>query len=208
MAALGPARVALLLAVLALAPGCSPSMDWVLTPDQQGRLAFERGDLERAARLFEDRTWRGIAAYELGDYAGAARALAAVPSARAQFQYGNALARLERLPEALAAYDRALEAQPDFPEAVFNRDWVQGLQDLADQEYEDAGGTGGKLEADEIVFDERGAKGKGEMTAPEARAQGLSEAEMRDLWMRRVQTTPADFLQLKFAVQAQAEEAP
>lgn len=191
-----------------LTTGCRPSIDWVLTPDQQGRLAFERGEPARAARLFQDRTWRGIAAYQAGDYAGAARALASVPSARAQFQYANALARLERLPEALAAYDRALAARPDFPEAAFNREWVQGLQDLAEKEYDDAGGTGGQLEADEIVFDERGARGQGEMTAPEARAQGLSETEMRDLWMRRVQTTPGDFLRLKFAVQALAEETP
>lgn len=182
--------------------------DWFLTPDQQGRLWLERGEPLRAAHAFDDRLWTGLAYYDAGDYPAAATALAPLDSARARFQYGNALARQERLPEAVAAYTRALELQPDFPEAAFNLGWVQGLIELDQKEYEDAGGTGGKLEADKIVFDEEGAKGQGEMTAQEARRQGLSEAQMRELWMRRVQTTPGDFLRLKFAYQVQAEEAP
>jgi Ca-activated chloride channel family protein len=108
----------------------------------------------------------------------------------------------------VAAYDAVLDEEPELSEASFNRDWVAGLLALDQKEYDDAGGTGGMLEADRIVFDERGARGKGEMTQQEARAQGLSEAELRDLWMRRVQTTPGDFLRLKFAYQLVPEDAP
>lgn len=189
-------------AVLVTGLGCQPSVDDWFTPDQQGRFWMERGQTLRAARLFEDRLWKGVAYYLAEDFSSAANALAPVQSPRAQFLYGNALARQERLPEAVMAYDRALALQSSFPEATFNRDWVQGLLELDQKEYEDAGGTGGQLEADEIVFDEKGAKGKGEMTAQEARAQGLSEVQMREMWMRRVQTTPADFLRLKFSYQA------
>jgi Ca-activated chloride channel family protein len=187
---------------------CTPSLDWFLTPDQQGRLWLERGEPLRAARSFEDRLWKGLAYYGAEDFASAAAALAPLDTARGKFQYGNALARQERLPEAVAAYQRALALEPEFPEAVFNLDWVRGLLELDQMEYEDAGGTGGKLEADKIVFDEKGAKGKGEMTTGEARAQGLSEAQLREMWMRRVQTAPADFLRLKFLYQDQTGSAP
>ena len=152
-----------------------------LTPDQQGRLWLERGEAVRAAHAFEDRLWSGLAWYEAGDWAASASALAPVDTARSRFQYGNALARQERLPEAVAAYTRALELQPDFPEAAFNLDWVQGLLELDQKEYEDAGGTGGKLEADKIVFDEKGAKGKGEMTTQEARFAPTSDGPSTDV---------------------------
>ena len=34
----------------------------------------------------------------------------------------------------------------------------------------------------------------------------LSDEELRALWLRRVQTKPADFLRAKFAFQAQSQE--
>lgn len=205
--------LALGLAALLMA-GCAPEqvpdsvLGWFLTPDQQGRLWFERGDPGRAARYFEDPLWKGLAFYAAEEWAPAAASLGTLEAVNGRFPYANALARSERLPEAVAAYDAVLADEPDLAEAAFNRDWVAGLLALDEKEYDDAGGTGGKLEADRIVFDERGAKASGEMTQLEARAQGLSEAELRDLWMRRVQTTPGDFLRLKFAYQAHPVDAP
>ena len=197
-----------------LAAGCAPEqvpermLGWFLTPDQQGRLWLERRDPERAARCFEDPLWKGLAFYAAEEWEPAAAVLATTQTTRGRFQHANALARLERLPEAVAAYDAVLAEEPDLAEATFNRDWVAGLLALDEKEYDDAGGTGGKLEADRIVFDDKAAKAKGEMTQQEARAQGLSEAELRDMWMRRVQTTPGDFLRLKFAYQTHPAGTP
>ena len=196
---------------LVFALGCAPErvpdrvLGWFLTPDQQGRLWLERGDAVRAARVFEDPLWKGLAFYEAEEWEPAAAVLRTAPSPRARFQQANALARLERLPEAVEAYDAVLAAEPGLAEATFNRDWVAGLLAQDQKEYDDAGGTGGKLEADRIVFDERGAKGKGEMTQEEARAQGLTDSQLREMWMRRVQTTPGDFLRLKFAYQTEVD---
>jgi len=209
-------RLALAIALLGQT-ACTPALvdsvpprvvAWFLARDQQGRLWLEAGEPGRAARSFESKLWKGLASYAAEDWAAAAAALATVDTARGKVQYGNALARQERLPEAMEAYERALEHRQDFPEASFNLDWVRRLHELDQKEYEDAGGTGGKLEADKIVFDEKGAKGKGEMTSEEARAQGLSEAQLREMWMRRVETTPGEFLQLKFAYQAEAGAVP
>ena len=42
------------------------------------------------------------------------------------------------------------------------------------------------------------------MSTEDAIARGLSDEQLQEMWMRRVQTTPGDFLALKFAYQLQA----
>jgi hypothetical protein len=95
--------------------------------------------------------------------------------------------------------------QPDFAEAQFNRDWVGGLYELSQREYDDSGGTGGKLGADDFVISDRADNAQQTMTAEEAASQGLSDEQIEQLWMRRVQTTPGDFLAYKFSFQAQRQ---
>ena len=56
------------------------------------------------------------------------------------------------------------------------------------------------MSADEIVFE----KGKPPLSAGEEQVEGGSEAtdaELRSIWLRQVQTKPADFLRAKFAQQ-------
>lgn len=50
--------------------------DWFLTPDQQGRLAYENKDYAKAATLFTDPEWRGYAQLRAGQYADAAATFA------------------------------------------------------------------------------------------------------------------------------------
>ena len=178
---------------------------FILTPDQQGRYYYERGEFNKAARAFTRPLWKGLAFYAAKDYASAAPLFAELDNAQGYFYLGNALARQERLAEAVDAYNKALGLQPDFEEAAFNLDWVTGLLELEHKEYEDAGGTGGKLRADKIVFDERAKNARQTTTAQEMKAaQGLSDEQIQTMWMRRVQTTPGDFLRLKFSYQEQA----
>jgi Ca-activated chloride channel family protein len=61
-----------------------------------------------------------------------------------------------------------------------------------------------KIGADEIVFDSAG-KNAGQDTEI-AGAQALSDQEIQALWLRRVQTRPADFLKAKFAFQLAAAD--
>jgi Ca-activated chloride channel family protein len=60
--------------------------------------------------------------------------------------------------------------------------------------------TGGMLAADEIVFttgDSPPGAGEEQTEGPEA----MSDEELRAVWLRQVQTKPADFLAAKFAYQ-------
>lgn len=182
-------------------------IDWWLTSDQQARLLYERGQYAAAAQRFADPMWKGLAYYSAQDFASAAAMFATVETPEGRFYLGNSLAHADKLAEANDAYLEALQMRADFPEAVFNQEWVAGILDIENREYEDAGGTGGKLAADEIVFDDKASNAQGEMTVEEAQQQGLTDQQLQEMWMRRVQTTPGDFLELKFAYQLQKQGA-
>lgn len=179
-----------------------------LTPDQQGRLKYEQEQYQDAARLFVDNRWKALSFFMAGDFSNAAVLFGKFDTPWGYFNQGNALAKMEKLQPAIDAYSRALKLKPEFPEAEFNLGWVTKLLELDTKEYDDAGGTGGKLGADKIVIDERGAKATGEMSMQELQAQqGLSDEAMQEIWMRRVQTTPGDFLRLKFSYQLSTQSS-
>ena len=70
------------------------------------------------------------------------------------------------------------------------------------------GGTGGMLAADEIVIDPDAPASSSESDEQVEAGVGeqMSDEELRSLWLRRVQTKPADFLRTKFAYQFAARE--
>ena len=71
---------------------------------------------------------------------------------------------------------------------------------------DDAGGTGGQLEADAIVFDNRAKNASQTQEVDMGEGDKLSDEELRALWLRRVQTKPADFLRAKFSYQLSQQE--
>lgn len=101
--------------------------DLWLRPDQQGERLLEQRRPAEAALRFEDPHWKGVALYEAGDYAGAAQQFAAGDSAADHYNRATALARAGELAAALDAYDQALERQPDFPAAQYNRELIQAV---------------------------------------------------------------------------------
>lgn len=168
--------------------------DLWLTPDQQGRLAYERGDFVTAAERFSDPMWRGAALYRAGKYAEAIDTFARVDSAESDYDQANALAQLGKLKPAIASYQQALERRPDWPEAKANLALVQSLLPPDEKEEDETEPPSEK--PDQIQFDDKGKKGKaGEVDAP--------RATTAELWMRNIQTTPAELLKRKFAMQVQ-----
>lgn len=124
LAAAGFRRGWLMLAAAVILPGVSPdaqALDWASwwrRPDQQAYRAFVDREPARAATLFEDPAWKAAAQYRAGDFADAARNAARAPGA--DYNRGNALARLGRYDEAIAAYEAALKRNPDDADARHN----------------------------------------------------------------------------------------
>jgi Ca-activated chloride channel family protein len=197
-AALGIAAVA-----LALASARNPDL-WS-SPDQRADRLFRAGKFEDAAGAYQDPYRRGVALYRAGNFKDAAAAFATVATPEAAFDRGNALAMQGKYADAIASYDRALSLRPGWTEAEENRAVAVVRRDRMTFKGGDA--TGGQVKADKIVFEKGKNSQPGEKTEVAA-SDPLSDEELRGLWLRRVQTKPADFLRAKFAFQAQEAKAP
>lgn len=104
------------------------ALDWDdlwLRSDQQGQRAMDERDYAAAAELFDDPAWKAAAQHRAGDYRGALDSLEPLVDAKSNYNRGNALARLGRYHEAIAAYDRTLAERPDHADAKFNKELLE-----------------------------------------------------------------------------------
>jgi Ca-activated chloride channel family protein len=121
--------VALVLCALLVPPAAHAGwwQDLWQRRDQQALQALDQGDPERAASLFENQQWRGVAQYRSADYAAAAKDFAAAVSGRGYYNRGNALAHQGKLEDAIVAYDQALKLNPNDEDAAFNKALLEKL---------------------------------------------------------------------------------
>jgi Ca-activated chloride channel family protein len=202
-------RVGLLSLILMISGCVGDWNDLWLTSDQQAQRMADSGDHAAAAQLFSNPMRSGTQWYRAGEFERAAAEFGRLEAADAYFNRGNALVFQGKYEDAIQVYERALQMQPNWPEAEENRQLAQVRKARLERPEDDAGGTGGMLEADEIVFDLNSSSkpGQGEQTVDEG--GGLRDDQLREMWLRRVETRPADFLAARFAYQLalQAEAA-
>jgi Ca-activated chloride channel family protein len=106
--------------------------------NQQAMQQLEQGDAQQAAELFEQPAWRATAEYRAGNYAKSAEILQSIDNADAHYNRGNALAKNGAYTEALQAYQRALELQPEHEDARYNKQQVeQALQQAENNPQQD-----------------------------------------------------------------------
>jgi Ca-activated chloride channel family protein len=198
-------------AILVMVAGCSSTTggngfaDLWWTADQQGRRLLGRGEFARAAERFEDPMWKGVAHYRDGNFEQAAEFFGRVSAAEAAFNLGKAHAGLGRYEEAVGAYEAALAERPDWREAIDNRDAVAALIPQQLELPEDEQGSGEpSFDPDEIRFDEKGQKGR----PGEIEQSLLTDEQLAEMWLRRLQTSPAGFLRQRFALEAASESTP
>ncbi len=173
---------------------------WV-TPDQQAQALFSRGEYGQAAGLFMDPMRRGTALFRAGRFEEAGAEFGRVESATGAFNRGNALVMQGKYDDAIQSYDRALLLKPEWRAAQDNRQIAEIRAKMKERPEGDQGGPT-DIGADEIVFDETGKKNQGgEKEEDEGGETELSQQEIQAMWLRRVQTRPADFLRTKFAYQ-------
>jgi Ca-activated chloride channel family protein len=167
------------------------------TPDQQGQRYFERGEFAEAAKIFRDPFRQGTAWYRAGEFEKSAQSFARRDTAEAHYNQGNAWLMHGDYAAAIVSYDRALEKRPDWKQPAENRALALSRAKMVEQNGGDMGDQ--KIGADKTVFDKK-AKNEGQDTET-AGGKTLSDQEIQALWLRRVQTRPADFLKAKFAYQ-------
>jgi Ca-activated chloride channel family protein len=202
-----PLRASVTMLLLLLLPpgvqaGSGGRADLWFTPDQQGQRLFQRGEFAEAAEVFRDPMWQGAAWFRAGEFERAGQAFARRDTAEAHYNQGNAWLMRGKYETAIASYDRALEKRPDWKEASDNRALAIARARMVEQKGGDMGDQ--MIGADKIVFDKT-AKNGGQETEV-AGGKALSDQEVQSLWLRRVQTRPADFLKAKFAYQVAMQQ--
>lgn len=90
------------------------AVDKAVSPQLQAQALYESARFDEAAQ-----TWSGLSSAE--DF----------------YNMGNALARQQKFDEAIAAYEQALERQPDMEDAAFNRDLLKQAQQEQQQQQQE-----------------------------------------------------------------------
>ena len=126
--------MAIALVLLAPSPRADAASlkDLWLRSDQQAAAALAEGDAKTAVNVARSPDWHGSASFRAGDYESAATDYKKVVNADGAYNEGNALAKLGRYEDAIAAYDRALGLSPDMDDAKANKaaveEWLKRKQ--------------------------------------------------------------------------------
>ncbi len=96
--------------------------------DQQAEQLFSEEKFEQLPE-HAPTDWQGAAQYMSSDFKGAADtwSIDDANNSVAHYNRGNALAQIQSFQESIAAYDRALEIDPDHEDARFNRALVEEM---------------------------------------------------------------------------------
>ena len=181
--------------------------DWWSTPDQKASRQFEQGDFAGAAQTFENPAWRASAHYRAGSYEAAAD----IPDgagAESQYNKGNALARLGRIEEAIAAYDETLTERPTHEDALYNKALLEKLlkeqEQQQEQQSEASDDSGSKDEAAGAGTQDEG--GSSDQTA-DSKSDSSAQANDRPDEERDASTSSEEKAEEKSEEQAKKEDA-
>ncbi len=172
-----------------------------LTDDQQGQRAYEGRKFALAAEAFTDPAWRGTANYRAGTYTEAAESFGRLGTAVGFFNRGNAFMKSFEYSKAITAYEQAVAEAPDWREARENLALARYTLDYIEDNREQS--STGKLEADDVVYDNERNRGQ----EIEVDRESALQAESAEKWMRSVDTETAEFLRTRFFLEASRREA-
>lgn len=176
--------------------------DWLLTPDQQGRLAYDDREFAEAGVLFEDPMWKGYALYRAGKYSEAAKVFARMPTADSAFAQGVAHVKGREYHDGIAAFEKALQRNPGNQIIARNLAIAHAVLAYVERVREQSDTREGSEGADDVVFDKEAGRGV-KASISERDQMKIQTAEQ---WMRTVDTRTADFLRLRFALEAAKSE--
>lgn len=135
---------ALLLTAI-LFPQSKPALalDWDTlwnNTNQRAKQALDEGDEAKAAELFQQQDWRAAALYRANKFEEALKTLEGMDSAEAAYNRGNTLVKMNKLSEALNAYEEAIKQSPGNEDARYNYELVkQVLEQQTEQEKGQSG---------------------------------------------------------------------
>ena len=151
--------------------------------DQQSAQALAAGDAQQAAELADEPQRRGAAQFAAGDFAAADQSFSSAEGVDADYNQGNALAKLGRYEDAIAAYDQALSSSPAMEDALWNKQQVEQLLKQQQEQQQSQGGEGDPSQ-DQSQQGEQGEQGQegqqGEQQGQDQQQSGQQSGEDGD----------------------------
>ncbi len=204
------------LCILVLPPDAQ-ALDWSAwwqNNDQRANQLFEQGEPAAAAELFDDPDWKASSNYRAGDYAAALDTWEQLESEAAAYNHANALAKLGRLDDALAAYDRLLQQNPAHEDARYNKQAIEEfLKNQQSQQQQDGQqGQQGEQQQQQQGDQQQQQSGQGETQSEESEQaagsrQDQPETGEQDQQQAQQQDGQDDTEQQQSAKQQQESEA-
>jgi len=204
------------LCILVLPPDAQ-ALDWSAwwqNNDQRANQLFEQGEPAAAAELFDDPDWKASSNYRAGDYAAALDTWEQLESEAAAYNHANALAKLGRLDDALAAYDRLLQQNPAHEDARYNmlaiEEFLKNQQ--SQQQQDEQQGQQGEQQQQQQGDQQQQQSGQGETQSEESEQaagsrQDQPETGEQDQQQAQQQDGQGDTQQQQSPSQEQADQA-
>jgi Ca-activated chloride channel family protein len=111
---------------------------WLQNDDQKALKAYQQGQFDAATQA-DTKELKGAALYKQGQFQQAADLLADSQTAIGQYNLGNALAKLNQFDDAINAYSKALELQPEFKQAADNKALLEQLKQQQSEQQQQQG---------------------------------------------------------------------
>ncbi|ABI40451.1 von Willebrand factor, type A [Shewanella sp. MR-4] len=189
-------------------------LDLWLTPDQQGALWFSRGEFAKAAAAYHSVLNKGIAYYYGGEYKLAHSAFMQVQTDLGAYYAASALARQREYIAArklLKTLAKKQDIAPDLKADIeHNLKVIQGLIDEINQASASQANSMGDQETSIELPDDQPqtAEGADEQTSQDkmqsqnlTAEQMLGDPKLAEVWLKRVEANPEQFLRAKFQLQ-------
>ena len=189
-------------------------LDLWLTPDQQGALWFNKGEFAKAAAAYHSVLNKGIAYYYGGEYKLAHSAFMQVQTDLGAYYAASALARQREYIAARKLLRTLAKKQDIAPELKadieHNLKVIQGLIDEINQASASQANSMGDQETSIELPDDQPqtAEGADEQTSQDkmqsqnlTAEQILGDPKLAEVWLKRVEANPEQFLRAKFQLQ-------
>ncbi|MDH5911484.1 VWA domain-containing protein [Vibrio splendidus] len=204
---------------LSLSPNDVQAREWQfidlwLTYDQQGQRLFDDAEFSQAASVFENDYMKALSYYHAGDYALAQEYFLRTDSLKSLFGAGAALAHQREYVAAKTVYQSILKEDPDYPGAQVNYDIINHIIEQIDQFSKSQSNNNERQNSRELGDKPKTSEGaetnvqqdqliEETLTSEEL----LSDPQLNDKWMRRVDAKLERFLSSKFYFQLEDGDA-
>ena len=124
--------------------------DWLFKSSQQRRQQLvKESRFEELAEQSGDDQWRAAGQYRRGEYEAAAESYSTYESTQAAYNQATTLAHTGEYDKALELLDDVLAQRPEDEDAIHNKEIIEQLKDLAEQQQSQSGENGDEQQESE-----------------------------------------------------------